>query len=398
MIACVFIPDFAVIVERNLNPALNDAPLIVLRHTGQKAKVYAACGVALSMGIKVGMFSSRALALCPEAQVVSANQSLYRRVGQQLLDILLAFTGRIELEQTHSLTIWLDVGNLPQSEISHIGSKILQIVADKTPFLASVGIANGKFTARIAATKARIKSVAIVPIGRETSYLSSFSVQNLALSKELSRQFDLLGIVTLGQFATLPYGAVLDRFGKVGGLLHRLATGQDIKSLAHYTSPKSEQVAHSFEASIEDRTIVQSVFTQLTCKLATRLNEQGLAASELTLIVHCENARVLETSLRLRQPITGALSLLRAVDRLFAGLSIGTGITGIEIHLDNLQALAPQQLDFFGQLMGTSYSVPELVKRLQPRHSDAPFHTIVANKYPGHLPERRFRIESVDVA
>ncbi len=398
MIACIIITDFAVAVERQRNPALCNAPLVLIQYSGQKAKVYAACDVARSMKVKPDIAFNRAVSLCPIAYFISASPSLYRREAQKLIERLLTFTDRIEVEQTSALALWLDLGKLPPHEASQIGSGILQAVSDKTPFFSSVGIADGKFTARIAATKVRNRTPYIVPVGNEVPFLASFPIRHLALKKEMARQLNLLGIETLGQFAALPEGAVLQRFGKVGSHLHRLANGQDTRTITRYVLPLSEHAAHHFDDPVEDRTIFQNVFTHLTCQLAATLRKQGLAAANLTLTLHCENAQHLEASHTPRQPISDDLPLLREVDRLFKGMLLKAGILGIEVHLDQLQSLAPRQLDFFGQLMGETFSITELVKQLSVRHGTEPFHRIVPSSHPGHIPQDQFRVESVEIA
>jgi DNA polymerase-4 len=398
VIACVIIADFAVAVERQRNTALGDAPLVLIHYIHQKPKVYAACAEARSMGVKVDMALSRASSLCPLAHFISASPSLYRREAQKFLDTLLAFTDRIEIEQTNALCLWLDIGKVSPHEASQIASKLLQAVSDNTPFFSSVGLADGKFTARIASIQARSGKVLAVASGNEANFLATLPIRHLALSNEMARQLDLLGIETLGQYGILPHGAVLHRFKKVGGHLHRLANGYDTRTITRYVPPLSEHIKRYFDDPIDNRLIIQNFLTQLANELATRLQSQGLAASSLTFALHCENARLIETSHQLREPINDALLLFQSVNRLFGKLTLFTDVTGLEIHLDNLKPPAPKQMDFFGLLEGETYSVTEVVKHLAGRHGTEPFYQIVPNKHPGYLPEDQARLERVEIA
>ena len=398
MIACVIVADFAVAVERQRNSAFADVPLVLIHYKRQKPKVYAACHEARQMGVKVDMALSRASSLCPYAHVVSASPSLYRREAQKFLDKLLTFTDQIEIEQTNALALFLDFGKRPPDEASQMAEKIMQTVSDTTPFFSSIGLADGKFTARIASIKARHGKVLAVTSGKEASFLASFPIRQLALSKEMARQLELLGIDTLGRFAMLPHGAVLHRFGKVGSHLHHLANGYDTRTIPRYILPLSEQSKHYFDDPVDNRTIIRNVIAKITGDLAARLQEQGLAATSVTLAISCEKARLIEASEQLREPISDPLPLLRTLDRLFGKIVLCTDVIGVEIHLDHLKPPAPKQLDFFDMLIGETFSVEEVVKHLSGKHGTEPFRRIVQRLHPGHLPKDHARLESVEVA
>src|SRR4026207_1817643 len=98
MIACLFISDFAIRVERHHDPTLSARPLILADRTRKKATVYAACDTALRMGVKQGMLTSKALALCPEAEFKSISPELYQQSAQKLFQTLILFTDNLEVE------------------------------------------------------------------------------------------------------------------------------------------------------------------------------------------------------------------------------------------------------------------------------------------------------------
>lgn len=89
---------------------------------------------------------------------------------------------------------------------------------------ARIGIADGLFTAITAATRAN--PVRIVPTGGSAEFLAPLSVDRVG-DLDLVGLLRRLGITTLGAFAALDAGAVRDRFGVAGELLHRAAAGHD---------------------------------------------------------------------------------------------------------------------------------------------------------------------------
>src|SRR5690606_7753805 len=110
VIACVYMPDFAVVVAREEHGLSPDWPLLVARSSQHQGKVYAASPEARRRGVKPGMTIQRGLALCPSAQVVSQVESAQRRAGDGLLEMLTTFSRRVEIEYDQAAVVWVDLG------------------------------------------------------------------------------------------------------------------------------------------------------------------------------------------------------------------------------------------------------------------------------------------------
>lgn len=81
-IACVFIPSYAVAIERRTDPRQVEQPLVVY---DRKAVLDASPEAA---GVRRGLPLRQAKALCPHAVFVEANHTLYREVTEVMLDAL----------------------------------------------------------------------------------------------------------------------------------------------------------------------------------------------------------------------------------------------------------------------------------------------------------------------
>jgi DNA polymerase-4 len=395
MIACVFIQDFAVVVAREYHGISPDWPLIVARHTKHQSKVFAASPEAKSWGIKPGMMSHKGLALCPSAQIVPLVDSPQRRAGDDLLEALCGFSNRLELELDHSGTVWIDLGSISDSEAMDMAQQIRDVVIDQSLFLPAIGLACGKFPARIAAVMANEGGIKLVSAGDEQALLAPFPVSRLALKKKQLEQFNLLGIETLGQLATLPMNAVQEQFGKVGKQLHGLAQGIDIRPVEQYT-PRLRYVAdQQFEPGIEDQEGVKVLLQHLSTQLVSYLSAKGLATQDIVLTVHLDNKQVLEARIIPREQIASQFALYTHLLRLFDELTISAPVIEICAGMENLAPPVPKQLDLFGQFFADPKNITQIVDQLTPRYGIEPFQQVSFDPHGSVVPDRSFRFKGV---
>ena len=117
MIACVVVPHFAVTVHR-AGGAPPAGPLVLVRY-GRRGSILAASPEAEVFGIHPGLSLSRARALCPSAQFVTADLEQVDQSLDHLLEALWTFTNRVEVDSDlypRAAVCYLDLGNLNESD------------------------------------------------------------------------------------------------------------------------------------------------------------------------------------------------------------------------------------------------------------------------------------------
>lgn len=105
------------------------------------------------------------------------------------------------------------------------------------------GVADGLFVAEQAARRALAQDSLVVPIGESAQFLRDLPIDTLG-DAELVGLLRRMGLLTLGDFASLPQADVHTRFGTHGALLHRLARGQDPRPIGR------RQVPVEFDATL----------------------------------------------------------------------------------------------------------------------------------------------------
>jgi hypothetical protein len=303
----------------------------------------------------------------------------------------------VEAERTgiQTAVLYIDLGKLRPSEGRAIAAQMIAQLGT-LGFAVSIGLASGKFTAMVAANTAQVGEIRLVAQGDEACFLSAQPVTLLPLDRELDRRLALLGLYRIGQLAALPRNALIAQFGKPGGRLHRLASGEDQRRVARYTAPVTECETRQFDPPLDDRLILQSVLSALSAGLAGKLAEQGLSCREVTLTLRLENRLELDIQSRPREPISSGVVLVRTIWSLLNKLTLNAGIIEAEIQLGRLTPTLPRQLSLFDVLEG--HDPREVLLDLSERYGEDLFYTVATNPLQPRLPEWRFILEKVEAA
>src|SRR6266536_612506 len=160
-------------------------------------------------------------------------------------------------------------------------------VVETTRVECSVGIADGRFAAGLAARRGTI-----VPPGRSRAFLAPFPVDTLDLP-EVTDLLRRLGLRTLGAFAELPGRDVLARFGPDGALAHRLARGLDERPLAARTPPPELSVQAELDPPVERVDTAAFAARSLAEQLHEGLTRRGLACTRLAIEAQTEHGEQL---------------------------------------------------------------------------------------------------------
>jgi nucleotidyltransferase/DNA polymerase involved in DNA repair len=382
MMTCVVIRDFAAAVERLHQPDLVQVPLVILSG-GQRARVVATDALARQAGVMAGQAFTQAKGLCPGARFLEAREAVYRRVLDDMLDVLREYANKVEPEyQPTSAAVYLgEVAGLelvPNAIQAFLGVTV------------GIGTAATKFVARVTAAQA-VGTEKILHIESDVAaaFLACYPVGLLPLNKEMARRLPLLGIRTLGQYAALPRFAVWEQFGTHGRWLHDLANGIDIRPLQSQLPQPMLHAAHEWDDAIEDKAIVQRVLARLADQLIQNLADQ--TAQRTTLIVRTEDRHTLEVDARLA--VRTLPVLVRQLTALVDKLSIQAGIQRVEIRLTELAAAKPVQLSLFPEPTAHKKLDAEL-PRWQMQHKLVAFYRAhLTEAHP--LPERCFELHEV---
>jgi nucleotidyltransferase/DNA polymerase involved in DNA repair len=302
---------------------------------------------------------------------------------------------RGQVDEDLSITLYADLGRLRLADGLDAAARIHQLLqrgADLTP---AVGLAGGRFPARVVALSLEPVEMAVLARGREADFLAPYPVDLLPVDGETLRQLGLLGLRTLGDIAALPGPALADRFGAAGRTMHRLAGGRDTSRIASYMPRQTETDSLGFEPAVVDRGSLEKAIRQLASRLAARLEGAGLAAGRIGLALTLADGRQVEREIALRQPTHEALHLTRTAHDLLPG-SLPAGVAEVCLRLDDAIPLTVRQLSLFERDPVQRQRLREVLKALVARYGDECFYwAALVDPEPGWT-EPRFRWHKVE--
>ncbi len=223
MITCLRLPHFAAHLEIRAHPELQGQAVVLVDKVQQPPQVYGVSAEAAQAGIRPGMPLAQAQARCDKLRIHPATPGRYRKSFETLLEALTVFTPQVEAEEGVELradarrglpttflqlaqfddfptpTGYLDLGKLKPDAAQGMAQQIDRLVREQVGLPPKLGMASGKFTARVAGTAVNAGELILVPSGQETSFLAEFTAALLPVDGETLRQLDLLGLYTLGQ-------------------------------------------------------------------------------------------------------------------------------------------------------------------------------------------------------
>lgn len=336
-IAHLLVPDFPIQVELLGSPELRQRPVVIGGRPHEGGSVYACSPAARRNGVLNGMPLRQAEQLSPEALFLPTDAEGYRSAHRELLRCLEAFS---PLRQTLSPgQVCLEASGLEglYGPDRKLAERLCFDIRERCGLLAKVGLAANRFTAATAAGLAALGGSVVVPAGDEAAFLSPLEIVVLLASEQAAVLLARLGLLTVGQVADLPAGALARTLGREGHRLHQLARGIDPTPLI----PEFEQAPLSarvmLDWQLESLPALRAYAEVLVGQLAADLRAAGLAAANVIVEVEQEDGKFLTAWGYLRPASSERGKLIDRANGLLERLSYSAGAIGLSISLSPLQ-------------------------------------------------------------
>ena len=275
------VPHFYATAERGQDPELQERPVIVGGDPRKRGLVQAASADAQAAGVVPDMPMVEALRLCPRARAVRTDVALYRDVSRQLLVSL-----RRDVERLEPLGLGAAYAEVGGADPDAVARGLCERVARELGLPLRVGIASGKFVARVAAQAAGEAGVHRVPAGEERGFLQPLPVERLdGVGRKTAAALAELGAATIGDVQALGRERLEEVFGTHGLRIFSLACALEdapVRGTRHAQSLSREVTLREGGG---DRTELADQLLDLARQLEAELSRQGLAAGRVGLKV-----------------------------------------------------------------------------------------------------------------
>ncbi|MFE0593896.1 DNA polymerase Y family protein [Micromonospora echinospora] len=264
-------PDWPVVAAEIVEGVPATGPVVVLHAN----RVVACSERARADGIRRGLRRREAQGRCPGLTVVDYDPARDTRAFEPVVAAVEDLVAGVEVVRPGACAVAARGPARYFGGEEAAAERIIEHVAQTCAVESQVGIADGVFAAGLAARAGQV-----VPPGGTPGFLAVLPVEALgrpALADLLRR----LGIRTLGDFAALPAGDVLARFGFDAALAHRLAAGRDHRPLAVRVPPAELTVSADYDEPLDRVDAAAFASRALAERLHDRLAAHGLACTRL---------------------------------------------------------------------------------------------------------------------
>ena len=263
--ACVWIPLFPLRCEEARHEGLATYPTALLAPDTTR-KLWQVSSLARHAGVKPGMTVSQAIGLCHTLRLIEPDPVHYDEHFASLLSALNEVSPVVESAELGLAYVGTDglegIFGKPQKIID----AIRQTVGPSDRPTVRLGFGLGKFTAWVAASRAKPGEAIIVPLGAEKAFLASQPISVLPLDSATHRRLRQLAIRTLGALAALPEEAVTAQFGAMGRRLWRLAAGGIAEPVEGRIAPEPIVAALTFFTPVGERELLAHALDQLIAR------------------------------------------------------------------------------------------------------------------------------------
>lgn len=296
-------------VELLRRPELRGRKIIVAQDS-RRSVVLSASYEARADGVRSAMPLSQARQLSPHALVLEPTMHRYREISAQIMAYFATLTDRVEQLSVDEAFLDLTGAQRRLGSPEQIGHMIRRDIREQFGLPVTVGIADRKFIAKIASTRAKPDGLLLVPPPRRVEFLHTLPVRALwGVGAKTAAALEGLGITTVEQLAHTPADALRRRFGVHGEQLHRLAWGEDGRDVEIERAEKSIGAEETFAEDIEAEKVLREELLRLSHKVAGRLRASSVTAQGVALKLRYRDFETRTRSATLRHPTHSGLTL-----------------------------------------------------------------------------------------
>jgi DNA polymerase-4/protein ImuB len=343
------------------------------------------------------MTVSQAIGLCPTLRLIEPDPVHYDERFADLLSTLAEVSPVVEAAELGLAYVGVDGLQGIYGSAERIIEALRQAVRSTDRSNVRLGWGVGKFTAWVAASRAKPSEAVVIPLGHERSFLASQPIAVLPLDSDTHHRLRRLGIRTLGALAALPEAAITAQFGAMGKRLWQLAAGRVVEPVTGRIAPEPIRAALSFFTPVGERELLTHALDQLIARALKHPRRIGWRIHALRVRAEIEGGGSWLTAHLFKEPTADAVRIAAplktrleqapptgAVERLVLEFTaFAPGTTELQLFARDAQAAARA-----GQQRALRSAAREIRMRVQ----RAVLYHIIEVQPWSRLPERRYAL------
>lgn len=305
--------SFFVSVERLLNPALCNRPIII-GGSGSRGVVASCSYETRAFGVHSAMPVKMALKLCPDAQVISGDMESYSRYSHLITDIIREDAPIFEKASIDEF--YLDLSGMDRFFGSfRWAQELRQKIMRESGLPISMGLAINKMVSKVATGTAKPNGEREIARGQEQPFLDPMEIHKIPMIGQKTAQFlQQMGVYHVATLRQMPMELLQKTFGKNGRSLWQRAHGIDKSPIVPYHEQKSISTEATFATDTIDIQHLRRVITSMVEKVGFELRQQKKLCSIITVKIRYANFDTVTRQLKIPYTANDSLFLQRALE------------------------------------------------------------------------------------
>ena len=336
----------------------------------RKGIVLAKSNLAKQVGIQTGEPIYFARKKCPDLKIYQSNFSVYRKYSNQLYNLLLEYTDRIE-------RFSIDECFLDMTQFIPKGKNLLQIayeisrrVKEELGFTVNVGVAHNKLLAKMASDFEKPDKVHTLFENEISTKMWNLPVAELFMVGRRSLpKFQKMGIKIIKDLAQKDEAQMVKVFGKYGKMIWEYANGID-NSEVNFEEEKPKGIGNSITLPYDYADIekLEEVLVALVEQVAYRLRCHKMLAEVVNVQIKTNEFKVYSHQRKLMMPTDNTKIILDEAKKLLHELYDKTPIRLIGVRVDKLCESNELQLSLFDNTSNKQTKIDKVVDELKQKY------------------------------
>ncbi|MBF6978488.1 DNA polymerase IV [Aerococcaceae bacterium zg-BR22] len=280
-------------IEVRDNPSLKNRPVVIAKHPNltEGRGIVATCNyIARQYGIHSAMPAMKAYKLCPKAVFIQGNMQYYREVSDQIRQIFLKYTDKIEPLSLDEAYLDVTENHLNEWSALKLARMIQQDIWDTLQLTCSIGVSYNKFIAKIASDYHKPKGITLVTPDQAVDFLKQLPIEKFyGVGKKSVGHFHELGIKTGEDLYNTSFDTLIHHFGKMGYSLYHKVRGVHNAPVSNQRSRKSIGRERTFGQFLEQESQVLGQIQRLCDNVMEKVRDKSVLTNLVTLKIRYDD-------------------------------------------------------------------------------------------------------------
>ena len=350
MILHIDMDAFYASVEQLDNPWLK-GKCVIVGGTSNRGVVSAASYEARRYGVHSAMPVFQAKQKCPDGIFIPTRMQRYKEVSRKIMAILREFTPLVEPVSIDEAYLDISDSTKLHGDPEDIALQIKAKIKDSVNLTCSVGVSSLKFLAKIASDMNKPDGLTVILPDDVPRFIENLPIQKVpGVGKKTFGQLELMGIKTLGDINRFPKQTLLDRMGKFGKRLLKLAAGIDPSEVTPYSRHKSVSSERTLSRNTSDKEVLKQYLLKQADEVARHMRKSGTRGKTITLKLKHADFRQITRSTTIGNPTQSSKTIYRCAAQLLDEYVLTQKIRLIGVGVSGFASSdTPVQLELFDQ-------------------------------------------------